>query len=80
MIVKPLSQETTLATATNVNLAVVVRLVNTGAATTVTVKDGDTTVASLTVAEGEVVNVQKSPTHTLSATNAVKAVKIAHTN
>lgn len=80
MIVKPLSQETTLASATDVELASVVRIVNTGSATTVTIKDGATTVASLTVAAGEVVNIQKTPSHTLLATASVKAVKIAHTN
>lgn len=75
-----MSQETTLATATDVSLAAVVRLVNTGATTLVTVKDGDTIVASFHVAAGEVVNVQKSPTQTLIATASVKAVKIAYTN
>ena len=80
MIVKPLSQETSLVSATDVELASVVRVVNTGSATTVTIKDGATTVATLTVAAGEVVNIQKTPSHTLLATASVKAVKIAHTN
>jgi hypothetical protein len=80
MLVKPLSEETTLASATDVDNASVVRLVNTGAATTVTIKDGATTVASLTLTQGEVIHLQKSPTQTLSAVAAVKAVKVAHTN
>ena len=80
MIVKPLSQETNLASETDVELASVVRIVNTGSATTVTIKDGAATVATLTVAAGEVLNVQKTPSHTLLATASVKAVKIAHTN
>ena len=80
MIVKPLSQETSLVSATDVELASVVRVVNTGVATTVTIKDGDTTVATLTVAAGEVLNIQKTPSHTLLATASVKALKIAHTN
>ena len=79
MIVKPLSQETSLVSATDVELASVVRVVNTGVATTVTIKDGDTTVATLTVAAGEVLNIQKTPSHTLLATASVKALKIAHT-
>lgn len=81
MIVKPLSTETTLASATNVSAASVVRLVNTGAGNaTVTIADGATTVASLTLVAGEVVNIQKSPSHTLLADEFVKAVKVAHTN
>lgn len=82
MIVKPLSVEIELSTSNgnDVENASVVRLVNTGTATVVTIKDGATTVASLTLAQGEVIHVQKSPTHTLSAVAAVKAVKVAHTN
>jgi hypothetical protein len=80
MIVKPLSEETTLATATDVQHATVVRLVNTGSSTVVTVKDGSATVASLTLTENEVLNIQKTPTQTLVANADVLAVKVAHTN
>jgi hypothetical protein len=80
MIVKPLAEETNLAAATDVENASVVRLVNTGSSTVVTIKDGATTVASLTLAQGEVIHIQKSPNQTLSAVAAVKAVKVAHTN
>ena len=80
MLVKPLSEETDLATATDVDKATVVRLVNTGSSTVVTIKNGTSTVASLTLTEGEVLHLQKGATQTLSAVSAVKAVKVAHTN
>lgn len=81
MIVKPLTEEITLAAENDVNLASVVRVVNTSTSTAkVTITDGAATVASLTLTAGEVVNIQKSPTHKLVATGDVKAVKIAHTN
>lgn len=81
MLVKLLAQETDLASATTVNGALVVRLINTDTTSKlVTVKDGSSTVASLTLAPGEVVHLQKSSTHTLSATDTVKAVKVAHAN
>jgi hypothetical protein len=81
MIVKPLAEEVTLTAETDVGLASVVRVVNTtNTASTVTIKDGATTVASLTLTGGEVLNIQKTPSHKLIATGTVKAVKIAHTN
>lgn len=80
MLVKPMNEEVSLATATDVDAASVVRVVNTGSATLVTVKDGASTVASLTLAEGEVLHLQKAPTHKLVATASVKAVKVAHAN
>ena len=80
MIVKPLAEETDLATATTVQNATVVRLVNTGSSVVVTVKDGSATVASLTLTQGEVLNIQKAPTQSLVATEDVLAVKVAHTN
>jgi len=80
MLVKPMTEEVSLATETDVDKASVVRVVNTGAATLVTVKDGATTVASLTLTQGEVLHLQKTPTHKLVATASVKAVKVAHAN
>lgn len=81
MLVKPLAEETDLASDTDVNGASVVRLVNTDTTSNlVTVKDGSSTVASLTLAAGEVVHLQKSSAHKLSATDKVKAVKVAHAN
>jgi hypothetical protein len=82
MIVKPLAEEVVLsASETDVDLASVVRVVNTtNTAATITIKDGSNTVASLTLTGGEVLNIQKTPSHTLIATGTVKAVKIAHTN
>lgn len=80
MIIKPLAQEVNLASATDVDSATLVRLLNTGTATLVTVADGATTVATFTINQNEVVAVQKEPTHTLAAVTAVKAVKVGFTN
>lgn len=80
MIIKPMSTETTLATATNVNSATVVRLLNTSTATTVTIADGATTIATFTIAANEIVLVEKLPAHTMVAVAAVKAVKVAFTH
>lgn len=81
MLVKPLAPETDLASDTDVSGASVVRLVNTDTTSKlVTVKDGSSVVASLTLTAGEVVHLQKSSAHTLSATDKVKAVKVAHAN
>jgi len=82
MLVKPLSVETELSGATDVDGASVVRVVNTDtSARVVTIKDGATTVASLTLTAGEVLHLQKNSTHTLvSTTDKVKAVKVAHAN
>lgn len=81
MLVKLLSEETNLASDTDVDGASVVRLVNTDTtAKLVTVKDGASVVASLTLTAGEVLHLQKGTAHTLSATDKVKAVKVAHAN
>lgn len=53
---------------------------NTASLALVTIKNGSTVVASLTLVEGEVVQVEKAPSPTLVASDAVKVVKIAYTN
>lgn len=80
MILKPLGTETTLTSATNVSSATVVRLLNTSTAATVTIADGVTTVATFTIAQNEVVLVEKEAAHTLAGGAAIKAVKVAFTN
>lgn len=84
--VKVLSAEVDLSdTASNVSFAQVVRVHNlNGATKVVTVKDsGGTTLGSLSVANGEIVNIRKNARDTLevpAATANIKAVKIAHSN
>lgn len=80
MIVKLLGEETDLGVATDVDLATVVRLHNTGVDVLVEVVDGATTVASMTLADGETIHLEKKPTQTLVASSDVKAVKVAHAN
>lgn len=84
--IKVLSAEANLSnTASNVSFAQVVRIHNlNGATKVVTVKDsGGNTLGSLSVANGEIVNIRKNARDTLevpAATANVKAVKIAHSN
>lgn len=80
MVIKPLAAETTLTAATSVGSATVVRLVNTGTTALVTIKDGATTVSSLTILQNESIIVEKEPTYTLEGGAAIKAVKVAFTN
>lgn len=80
MNIKPISTETTLTSATTVDSATLVRLLNTSTATLVTIKDGATTVASFTIAASEVVLVEKDAAQTLEGGAAIKAVKVAFSN
>jgi hypothetical protein len=80
MIVKLLAEETDLGVATDVEQATVVRLYNSGVDVLVEVKDGATTVSSVTLAEGEIIHLQKQASHLVVATSDVKAVKVAHAN
>jgi hypothetical protein len=83
MLVKLLGSETTLAAATNVGKATVVRLYNTGSAALVTLKNADDTPVTLgtfTLAGGEVAYVEKDPTDTLEGGSGIKAVKVAYKN
>lgn len=84
MTVKPLSMEIDLdSEGSDVSGAVLVRSVNTtSSAKTVTVtnSDGDD-VASLTLAPGESLSIQKASSDTLScASSGVKVVKVAFSN
>jgi|SaaInlV_125m_DNA_1040241.scaffolds.fasta_scaffold37376_2 hypothetical protein len=71
-------------TASNVSRASLVRVLNTNAAAQlVTIKEGSSTVGSVTVNTGEVVNIRKAITETLEVANSitgVKAVKLAQTH
>jgi hypothetical protein len=84
--IKVLSAEANLSnTASNVSFAQVVRIHNlNGATKVVTVKDsGGNTLGSLSVANGEIVNIRKNARDTLevpASSPNVKAVKIAHSN
>lgn len=84
MTVKVLAEEVTLsATATDLDAATAVRVVNTGnAASKVTITNASgVTVGSTTVASGESLLLQKPSAHKLSvASGTVVAVKVAHTN
>jgi len=81
MIVKLLASETTLTSATNVGLATVVRVYNSGSAATVTRKDSDgNTIGTVTLAAGEVVYLDKDSSDTLEGGASFKAVKIAYAN
>jgi hypothetical protein len=84
MAIKPLSLESNLASASDVSSATVVRIFNTAASNVViTVSDDAGAVATLTLAAGEIINLQKAASHTLTASasgSSVKVVKIAHAN
>lgn len=81
--VKFLAQEAALTSASNCNLASVVRLVNTDntTASTITQKNGGATVATFTLGTRDsgfgCVYVMKAPTHTLEASGGtVRAVSV----
>lgn len=79
MLIKVLASETTLTSATNVDTATVVRVLNTGSAATVTRKDSDgNTIGTLTLAANEVAYLEKEPSDTLEGGAAFKVVKIAY--
>lgn len=79
MLIKVLAAETTLTSATNVDTATVVRVLNTSTAALVTRKDSTgATIGSFTMAPNEVAYVEKDPTDTLEGGAAFKAVKVAY--
>ena len=81
MIVKLLGSETDLTAATNVGLATVVRVLNTGSAATVTRKDsGGATIGTITIAANEIVYLEKEASDTLEGGVAFKVVKVAYAN
>jgi hypothetical protein len=80
MIVKLLGSETDLTVATNVGLATVVRVLNTGSAAIVTRKDSaETIIGTVTIAAGEIVYLEKDSSDTLEGGVSFKVVKIAYT-
>ena len=81
MIVKVLASETDLTAATNVNLASVVRVNNTGSAAELTRKDsGGNLIGTVTIAANEVIYLEKESSDTLEGGAAFKAVKVAYSN
>ncbi len=82
MLIKVLSAETNLGSATNVGSATVVRLLNNqNSAAAVTRKDsGGTTIGSFTLAGNEVAYVEKVAADTLEGGTNIKAAKIAYGN
>lgn len=79
MLIKVLGSETNLASATNVGLATVVRILNTDSSALVTRKNSEgTTIGTLTILAGEIAYLEKDPTDTLEGGSTVKAVKIAY--
>ncbi len=83
MTIKPLASEVNLsATPSDLGLASVVRILNTGttAAGLVTIANGATTVATVTLAANESQIIEKDPTDTLTGAATLKAVKVAYTN
>jgi hypothetical protein len=81
MIVKVLASETDLTAATDVDLASVVRVNNTGSAAVLTRKnsDGDV-VGTVTIAANEVIYLEKESSDTLEGGAAFKVVKVAYAN
>lgn len=82
MIIKPLGTEiNTLNVANNIGSASLVRLVNTTAtAQLVTIRNGGTTVATMTIAGNETLFLEKTPSHTIQSVATVLAVAVAFAN
>jgi len=81
MIVKVLASETDLTSATNVDLASVVRVNNTGSAAELTRKtSGGVIVGTVTIAANEVIYLEKESSDTLEGGAAFKVVKVAYSN
>jgi hypothetical protein len=81
MIVKLLGSETDLTTATNVGLATVVRVNNTGSAAVITRKDSTgVTIGTVTISANEIVYLEKEASDTLEGGVAFKVVKVAYAN
>lgn len=79
MLIKVLGSQIDLTSATNVDTATVVRVLNTGSAALVTRKDsGGTTIGTVTLAANEIAYLEKEPTDTLEGGVAFKVVKIAY--
>jgi hypothetical protein len=80
-VTKLLGSETDLTSATNVGFAKLLRVYNSGSAAAVTQKNaGGTTLATVTLAAGEILHIQKAPSDTLEGGAAFKVVSVAFTN
>lgn len=81
MIVKVLASETDLTSATNVDLASVVRVNNTGSAAELTRKNSsDVIIGTVTIAANEVIYLEKESSDTLEGGAEFKVVKVAYSN
>lgn len=76
-IIKPLSTEISIATANTVSNAYLVLVTNTGAATTLTVANGVTTVANLTMLANSTMIIEKQFDQTVQGTGLL-AVPVAY--
>lgn len=78
-LIKIIGSEVSLSTASNVGLAVAVRLYNNtaGAVLVTRATSGAVTIGTVTLAVGEIMYVQKQPTDTLAAASAIRAAAVA---
>ena len=77
-IIKLVGQEFALSTATAANGAQLLRLRNdTASAVTITVKEGEVTTGTITLAAAESVFIRKVTTETIQSSAAIKAVAVA---
>ena len=75
---KIIGQEIALSTANTVGTASIVRCYNnTAGAVLITIADGGTTVATVTLGAGAVEYLQKQPAHTIASNAAIRAVSVA---
>jgi hypothetical protein len=81
MIVKLLSSEGDLTSASTVGLATVVRVNNTGAAATLTRKDSTgALIGDVTIAANEIIYLEKEASDTLEGGSDFLVVKVAYSN
>ena len=81
-VVKLLGSEVNLSSATNVGFAKLVRVLNNKTSVQVITQKnaGGTTIATVTMAAGEIAYIQKAPTDTLTGVATSLAVSVAFTN
>jgi len=81
MIVKLLGSETDLTSATNVGLATVVRVNNTGSAAVLTRRDSTgALIGDVTIAANEIIYLEKEASDTLEGGADFLVVKVAYSN
>ena len=81
-VVKLLGSEVNLSSATNVGFAKLVRVLNNKTSVQVITQKnaGGTTIATVTMAAGEIAYIQKAPSDTLTGVATSLAVSVAFTN